>query len=103
MNGNSSVVVGQNLDSLVAASNLWSLSVDVLLVLLWLDNLVLVLLVGLELLWDDWSVGNVLYASWAANDDEQLQWVSVQLSLGEHQPSWESVDLLWLLNKAKFH
>jgi len=96
VDGNSSVVVWQDFDGLVATRDLWSLSVNVLLVVLWLNDLVLLGLVGLVLLWDDWSVGNVLLANWATDDDEQLEWVSVNLSLGEGQPSWVSVDLLWL-------
>lgn len=94
------LVVRKNVEGLVSTvvDSLLGLIVAglaVLLVVFTIDDLVLMLLVGLEFSGDHWTVWNVVFLV-GADDDKDLEWEATVGTLGEGQPGGESEDLLWL-------
>jgi len=67
----------------------------VLTVLLLFDNLEGLLVVVLELFWDDAGVGFWDDLFLGADDDDQLEWEATLGTLWQAQPSGPAEDLLW--------
>lgn len=57
------------------------------------DGLVGVAVVGVDMIRDDWSVVVLVVSS--GDDNEDLEWETSVGTLGDGEPGWESVDLLW--------
>lgn len=84
-----------NLNGRFRADCFATLLLNLLRIILGTDYVVFVLLVGLILLWDHWSVRYVILSG-LRDHDQQLKWVSLRATFRKSQPSWETVDLVGL-------
>lgn len=87
--------LGYNLDGRFRADYFAALLLDLLRIILSADYVVFVLLVGLEFLWDHWSVGYAVLSG-LRDHDQQLKRVSLRATFGNSQPSRETVDVVGL-------